>query len=100
MLDIAWRPRAATDLEGILAYIAIELRSPQAAEDCARAIIEGIERAADLPGIGRPFIDEDLERSYRSILVKSYRVFYTHDAETLTVWRIFHTTQDIDSYGL
>ena len=99
MREIEWRPRAVADLDGILTYATLELRSPQAARSCGEAIFEAIERAAELPELGRPFTDEDLQRSYRRMLVKNYWVYYAFDDDTLTVWRIFHTTQDHESYG-
>lgn len=99
MREIVWRPRAALDLEGILAYIVVELKSPQAAKSCAEAIYEAVERAAELPGLGRPFEDDDLKREYRSVLAKNYRIFYSYDEKKLTVWRVFHASQDHASYG-
>ena len=99
MRSIEWRPRAVADLDGILTYIAVELGAPQAARDCADAILGAVERVADLPESGQLFIDDDLARSYRRVLAKNYWVFYSHDENTLTVWRIFHVRQDYDNYG-
>ena len=46
-------------------------------------------------------LDDSLEgEAYRWHLVGQYRIFYTHSAETLTVWRILHTRQDLDGYAL
>ena len=99
MRDIEWRPRAVTDLDGILTYLVLEHRSPQAADSCGSAIMKAVERVAALPESGRPFIDEDLDRSYRRVLAKNYWIYYSFDKDRLTVWRIFHTSQDHDSYG-
>ena len=100
MRAIEFRPRASADLDGILVYIALALKSPQAARDTADALFAAIERAAELPDLGQPFFDEDLDHpAYRRLLVKRYWVYYTYTAETLTVRRIFHTTQDTDCYG-
>lgn len=100
MHAIEFRPRASADLDGILVYIALTLRSPQAARTTADAIFAAIEHAAELPDLGQPFYDEDLEHpAYRRVLVKRYWVYYTYTADTLTVRRIFHTTQDTDQYG-
>ena len=94
MREIEFRPRASADLDGILAYIALTLKSPQAARDTAN------ERAAEMPELGQPFFDEDLEHpAYRRKLVKRSWVYYTCTDDTLTVRRIFHTTQDTDCYG-
>lgn len=77
----------------------MELHSPKAARGIADAIIAAIERVAELPYSGKPFSDEDLARTYRCILVRNYWVFYSFDDRTLTVWRIFHASQDYDTYG-
>ena len=42
MREIEFRPRASADLDGILAYIALTLKSPQAARDTANAIFAAI----------------------------------------------------------
>lgn len=100
MRAIEFRPRASADLDGILVYIAFTLKSPQTARNTADAIFAAIERAAELPDFGQPFFDEDLEHlAYRRKLVKRYWIYYTYTADTLTVRRIFHTTQDTDCYG-
>ena len=97
---IEFRPRASVDLDGILVYIALTLKSPQAARNTADAIFAAIERAAELPELGQPFFDEDLDhQGYRRVLVKRYWIYYTYDAHTLTVRRVFHTMQDTDCYG-
>lgn len=99
MLEIRWRPRASADLDGILVYLAMELRSPQAAESAADAIFVAVEQAAEFPEMGRAFSDDDLDRSYRRVLAKNYWVYYSFSSTTLTVWRIFHTLRDFDHYG-
>ena len=52
MRAIEFRPRASADLDGILASIALTLKSPQAARDTADAIFAAIERAAEIPELG------------------------------------------------
>ena len=99
MHDIVWRPRAVADLDGILTYLVLEHRAPQAAESCGSAILDAVERVAELPESGRPFVDDDLNRSYRRVLAKNYWIYYSFNEATATIWRIFHTSQDHDSYG-
>ena len=36
-------------------------------------------------------------RTYR---VGAYRMFYSHDDTTLTVWRVIHMSQDLDDFAL
>lgn len=99
MREIVWRPRAVADVDGILSYIVLEYRSPKAAQSCADAISQAVERVAELPETGRLFADDDLERTYRRVLAKNYWIYYSYDADTVTVWRVFHTSQDHDAYG-
>ena len=99
MREIVWRPRAAADLDGILVYIVLELCSPDAAQSCSDAIFAAVERVALFPESGRVFLDEDLARPYRRVLAKNYWIYYSFDDTTLTVWRVFHVTQDHDAYG-
>ena len=97
----AFRPRAALDLESLVVYLGEVLRSPQAARDTYAAILDAVDRLCVMPTLGRPFFDDALEREgYRWHLVGHYRIFYTYSTETLTVWRILHTRQDLDGYAL
>ena len=99
MRSVEFRPRASVDLEGIVSYIALVLKAPQAARDAAEAIYTAIDLAAELPETGRPLASDDLQRTYRRVLAKRYWICYSYTDETLTVWRIYHTTQDYDRYG-
>lgn len=97
----AFRPRAALDLESLVVYLGEVLRSPQAARDTYAAALDAVDRLCEMPTLGRPFLDDSLEgEAYRWHLVGHYRIFYTHSAEVLTVWRILHTRQDLDGYAL
>ena len=100
MLEIEYRPRAEADLDGILTYLVMAIKSPQAARTVAAEIFSAIERAAELPEIGRLLQDDSLEHAaYRCTIAHNYRIYYRVRGETLTVWRIFHTSQDTDEYG-
>lgn len=99
MRSIEYRSRAVADLDGILVYTAMELRSPQGAERIANDILSMVERVAELPEMGRVLADDDLDRSYRRVLAKRYWIYYSYGQETLTVWRIFHTSRDTEAYG-
>ena len=87
------------DLDGIVVYIADELKQPKAAQEAADALYQAIENIAENPEAGRLLHDEDLERTYRRVLVKRYWIYYSYTSTTVTIWRIFHTTQDHDAYG-
>ena len=100
MREVRIRPRAQLDIESIFIYIALELKEPQAAQGVVDALYAAFERAADLPELGTLFASDDLDREYRRTLVKNYWVYYTFDDAELTVWRVFHTRQDIANYAL
>lgn len=95
------RPRAAYDVESIVTYISFVLGSPQAAAEWYEGFRAALDLLCEQPDLGRAFHDERLRiQGRRTYLVGSYRVFYSYDAATLTVWRVLHTTQDMDDYAL
>ena len=100
MREILLRPRAQLDLESIYIHIAIELGAPQAARATVDALYDAFEHAAEMPTLGMIFSCDDLDREYRRSLVKNYWVYYTFDDAHITIWRIFHTRQDIDTQTL
>lgn len=100
MLEVEIRPRAQLDLESIYIHIAVVLASPQTAADTVEAIYQAIERVADLPDLGAPFESGRLSRPYRRTLAKNHWVYYSTEGERLTIWRIFHTRQDVDDSTL
>jgi len=96
MREVRIRPRAQLDLDSIYSYITLVLGAPKAASSLVEKLYVAIERAAQLPESGTVFSAPELSQTYRRILVKNYWVYYTHDENTLTVWRIFHTSRDIE----
>lgn len=96
-----YRPRATFDLESMVVYVGDVLGMPQSAKQLYKNIVDGVAMLCDMPTIGRPFFDDALERkNYRTHLIGQHRIFYTFDEDTLTVWRVIHTRQDIDDYAL
>lgn len=96
-----YRPRAAFDLESIVVYLGEVHNKPQSAKHLYRAIIEAVSMLCETPTIRHPFCDETLDRQdYRWHLVDQYRIFFTFDDNTLVVYRIIHTRQNIDDYAL
>ena len=98
MLEVELRPRAQLDLESIYIHIAIVLASPQAADKTSDAIYRSIERLAEFPDLGKVLESDRLSRVYRRLLCESYWIYYTYNDAKLTVWRIFHTSRDIEDY--
>ena len=99
MRKILYRPRAQTDLDSIFVYIAVDLGSPGAAKKLRKKLSEAIERIADVPTVGKAFVDEELGQAYRRILVENYWVYYTFDSKKIVIWRIVHASRDVDHYG-
>lgn len=100
MHEILLRPRAQLDLESIFIHISVSLGMTKAARTTIDELYAAFERAAEMPTLGMLFEDDDLERAYRRILVKSYWVYYTFDDERIVIWRIFHTRQDIGTHTI
>lgn len=101
MLDLAWRPRAHLDRESIAIYLGLECKNPQAAFSTIRRIDAAIEHVRSLPDAGGRFIAKGLNhREYRTVLANPYTVYYRLDDTTLTVCRILHQRQSIDTYSL
>ena len=100
MREVRLRPRAQLDIESIFIYIALEGGAPKAAQATVDSLYDAFERIADLPESGMRLSNEDLENDYHRTLVKQYWVYYTFDDATVTIWRIFHTRQDIDTITL
>ena len=101
MLDLAWRPRAHLDRESITIYLGLECRNPQAALAAMRRIDAAVDHARAFPDSGgRVVVDGLHHREYRTVLANPYTVYYRFDDATLTVYRILHQRQDIDTYAL
>lgn len=98
MLEVTIRPRAQLDLESIYIHIAIVLGSPQAANQTLEKIYGTLERLREFPALGKTWNDSELSRPYRRMLCGSYWIYYTFTDDELTVWRVFHTSQNIDDY--
>ena len=101
MRRVIYRPRASFDVQSTVTYVGEVLSAPQAAKDLYEKITHAIALLAEMPDLGKPFLDRSLERQgYRSYLIDNYRILYSHSEELLVVWRIVHTRQDIDDYAL
>ncbi len=99
MRSLVLRPMAQLDLESIYIYGAFEMSQPQAAKATINAFYEAFDRIAALPDAGMLFVDDDLNHEFRRVLVKNHWVYYTFDDESVVIWRIFHTRQDIANYS-
>lgn len=100
MLALKFRPRAQIDRESIAIYIGFECGMPQAARDVIGKIDAATHRVREFPDSGGRFYDASLANAeYRTVKAGKYTVFYRYDSQAITVYRILHHRQDIDSYS-
>ena len=101
MLELEYRPRAQLDRESIAIYLGFECGKPQAALKAIQEIDAAIDRARLFPESGGRFEVDSLEnRDYRTTTAGKYTVYYRFDDTVLTIYRILHQRQDIDTYTL
>lgn len=100
-LELEWRPRAHLDRESIAIYLGIERKSPQSALRAIERIDAALERVRLFPDSGGRFrVDQLAHHDYRTALADPYIIFYRFDETTLTVYRVLHQRQDIDTYAM
>ena len=89
-------PEAKRDLIDIRAYIAEELKNPDAAERTVREIITSIRRLPEQPLMG-PSLDAiiEIDTDYRYLLSGSYYIFYKYDGKAISVYRVIYMRRDI-----
>lgn len=97
--DYVISPRFEEDMQRIQDYIAYHLMNPPAAADLGYEVEKAIE--------GQRFFAEAYKRYYSQnqpgipfycIQVKNFTIFYTVKGKTMEIRRIFHSSQDIQSY--
>ena len=88
-MTIVWSPRAIEHLAHLRAYIAHD--NPNAANRIASALLEAVERLAELPNLGRP----GRVAGTRELVVPStpYVIPYRLRADRLEVIAVFHARQ-------
>jgi toxin ParE1/3/4 len=88
-VSIVWSPRAIDHLAHLRAYIARD--NPKAAPRIASALLEAVERLAELPNLGRP----GRIAGSRELAVPGtpYVIPYRLRADRLEVIAVFHARQ-------
>jgi addiction module RelE/StbE family toxin len=88
-VTIVWSPRAIDHLAHLRAYIARD--NPKAATRIASALLEAVERLAELPNLGRP----GRIAGSRELAVPGtpYVIPYRLRADRLEVIAVFHARQ-------
>lgn len=88
-------PKAVEDLDGVKEYIENELKSPQAAKNAVKKIIDAYEGLAEFPELGSELETTNVVlKSYRHIVVDNYIVFYRVHLGDVYVVRILHWLMD------
>jgi toxin ParE1/3/4 len=88
-VTIVWSPRAIEHLAHLRAYIARD--NPKAANRIASALLEAVERLAEMPNLGRP----GRVTGTRELVVPGtpYIIPYRPRGDRLEVVAVFHTRQ-------
>ena len=88
-MTIVWSPRAIEHLAHLREYIARD--NPKAANRIAGALLESVERLAELPNLGRP----GRVAGTRELVVSGtpYLIPYRLRADRLEVIAVFHARQ-------
>jgi toxin ParE1/3/4 len=93
-VTIVWSPRAIEHLAHLRAYIARD--NPKAANRIASALLEVVERLAELPNLGRP----GRVAGTRELVVPGtpYVIPYRLRADRLEVIAVFHARQKLPKH--
>lgn len=79
----------------IVAYLAEELGSLQAAGSFLDALEMAVERISNMPESFPPVLESRLAgRGYRKARVLDYLAIYRREGDAVVIVRIFHTRQD------
>lgn len=84
-------PAAHQDLVEIMAYIADELNSPEAAGRIVTKIVNICERLAEFPLSGArlaAIVGQDIQHRY--LVCNNYLIFYIADAEYVSICKILY----------
>jgi toxin ParE1/3/4 len=88
-VTIVWSPRAIEHLSHLRAFIARD--NPKAASRMARALLEAVERLAELPNLGRP--GRVAGTRERVVPGTPYVIAYRLRSDRLEVIAVFHGRQ-------
>ena len=88
-MTIVWSPRAIEHLSYLRAFIARD--NPNAADRIARALLEAVERLAELPNLGRP--GRVAGTRERVVTGTPYVIAYRLRSDRLEIIAVFHGRQ-------
>jgi addiction module RelE/StbE family toxin len=93
---ITYLPVALKDLEEIIDYITINLKSPDAALDFITAFDESVSILELFPYSRRVYQPiKNLEYEYRLLPVKNYAVFYSVKEQTVEIHRVIYGKKNL-----
>jgi len=92
VLEVVYRPRAATEIHGIAEYTKAEWGERQA-KRYLEEMRQKIDFAAEFPGIGSETMS--LPSGYRKIRAGSHQVIYRCTDSHLIVVRVIHEREDV-----
>jgi toxin ParE1/3/4 len=83
MVQVVWTEPAASDLDAIADYIALD--KPDAASQFVHRVYEHVEILSRHPEIGSRIPELSRASNYRQLIEPPCRVFYRYDKQTETV---------------
>ena len=86
---------ADSDLVGVYEYTAIEFGFRQA-ESYLETMIEGFERVAGHPFLGRE--RSDLSAGIRCLVHRSHAIYYRMETDLVVIVRVLHHSMDAEKY--
>ena len=94
MATVKWLPEALHDFERLIAFLGD--KSLTAAARAARTILDGAERLADTPELGRAMLDRTGRREiFLPFAAGSYILRYMlEDQRTVVIIRVWHSRVD------
>lgn len=93
MAKIVWSPKALSDLEGVLDYIA--RNAPVAAHRFVAKLVLRVESLEIHPLLGG-YVPEDESHTYRELLQGNYRVIYRFDGDKVYIVAVHHAARLLD----
>lgn len=94
-VSLRYTPQAIEDMAEIKQYISEELENPSAAESTVSMIFKQIDNLRGFPDIG-PFLKDRIGMitEYRFLIYGSYLVFYIHEKDIVSVYRVLYKKMD------
>lgn len=95
--SIIYLPVALADLQQIVDYITLELKSPQSAQNFISRFDDAIVNLEYFPSSGAAYRgSKGLENQYRFLVVDHYLVFYIVNISTVVIHRVIYARRKLD----